>query len=192
VGGHAGYNMANIAGAALAAAALGIAPATVAAVFAKFGSDPDDNAGRLMRFDVNGVHVLLDYAHNPQGLQGVLRVARSMCADGARLAMLLGHAGNRRDEDLDDVAAAAAAFAPDLIVIKETEKHLRGRAPGEVPAILRAALLRHGMTESALVLQSNEVDAARHALAWARPGDVVALLVHAVAARTAVLEMLHS
>jgi len=106
--------------------------------------------------------------------------------------MLLGHAGNRRDEDLDDVAAAAAAFAPDLIVIKETEKHLRGRAPGEVPAILRAALLRHGMTESALVLQSNEVDAARHALAWARPGDVVALLVHAVAARTAVLEMLHS
>jgi UDP-N-acetylmuramyl tripeptide synthase len=190
VRGSAGYNISNIAGAALAAVASGIAPATIAAVFATFGSDPDDNAGRLMRFDVNGVHVLLDYAHNPQGLQGVLQVARSLCGEGARLAMLLGHAGNRRDEDLDDVAAVAASFAPDLIVIKENERHLRGREPGEVPAILRAAVLRHGVRESALALQSSEVDAARYALDWARPGDVLALLVHSVAARTGVLAML--
>ena len=190
VRGRAIYNIANIAAAALAAAALGIAPATIAAVLETFGANPDDNAGRLMRFDVNGVRVLLDYAHNRQGLQGVLQVARSMCGKDARFAMLLGHAGNRRDEDLEDVAAVAAGFAPDLIVIKENERHLRGRAPGEVPAILRAALLRHGVDAATLALQPSEVDAARYALAWARPGDVLALLVHSGTARAEVLAML--
>ena len=51
MGGMAAYNVANLAGAALAAVALGIAPATIAAVFARFGADLGDNPGRMMRFD---------------------------------------------------------------------------------------------------------------------------------------------
>jgi len=190
VNGQAGYNVANLAGASLAAAAMGIAPSAIAGVCATFGADPGDNAGRLMRFDVGGVRVVLDYAHNPHGLRGVLQVARSLRAPGGRMAMLLGHAGNRRDEDFEDLAAVAAEFAPDLIVVKENERHLRGRAPGEVPALLRASLLRCGVAESRLAMQPTEVDAANHALAWARPGDVVALLLHAVPARAEVLERL--
>jgi cyanophycin synthetase len=190
VGGHADYNVANLAGAALAAVAFGVAAGNVAGVCTSFGAEPDDNAGRLMRFDLGGVRVVLDYAHNPHGLRGVLQVARSMRGPGGRIAMLLGHAGNRRDQDYEDLAAVAAEFAPDLVVVKENDKHLRGRAPGEVPALLRAALLRFGVPESTLVMQPTEVDAARCALAWARPGDVVALLLHATSARAAVLEML--
>ena len=38
MGGIAAYNIANLAGAALAAVALGIAAPTIAAVFARFGS----------------------------------------------------------------------------------------------------------------------------------------------------------
>ena len=190
VQGAATYNVANLAAAALAAAAIGIAPSTIGRVFAAFGADPTDNAGRLMRFTVDGVQVVLDYAHNPEGLQGVLRVAQRLRAPGGRIAMLLGHAGNRRDADLEAVAAMAASFAPDLVVIKETEQHLRGRPAGEIPAVLRATLLRHGMQESALAVEMSELAAARHALDWARPGDVVALLVHSAAARSAVLEIL--
>jgi UDP-N-acetylmuramyl tripeptide synthase len=40
-------------------------------VFATFGRDPLDNAGRLMRYEVGGAHVIVDYAHNPEGLRGV-------------------------------------------------------------------------------------------------------------------------
>lgn len=190
VQGAATYNVANLAAAALAVAAIGIAPATIRSVFAAFGVDPADNAGRLMRFMVDGVQVVLDYAHNPEGLRGVLRVAQRLRAPGGRIAMLLGHAGNRRDTDLEAVAATAASFAPDLVVIKETEQHLRGRPAGEIPALLRAALSRHGMKESSLAVEMSELAAARRALDWARPGDVVALLVHSAAARSAVLEIL--
>jgi cyanophycin synthetase len=190
VGGQAGYNVANLAGAALASVALGIAPSAIAQVYRLFGADPSDNAGRLMRFDVGGVKLVLDYAHNPDGMRGMLQVSRSLLGPQGRLGMLLGHAGNRRDQDYEDLAAVAAEFMPELIVIKEDEGHLRGRAPGEVPALLRAALLRFGVEEATLVMEPSEVEAANHALAWARPGDVVALLVHSGAARTVVLERL--
>jgi UDP-N-acetylmuramyl tripeptide synthase len=191
VAGSAGYNVSNLGAAALAASALGAAPAPIAGVFARFGVDPADNLGRLMRYEFGGVNVLVDYAHNPDGLRGILSVARHL-RDGpaGRIALLLGHAGNREDADIEQLAAVAAEFGPDLVVVKEIEGYLRGRAVGEVPRILRDALLRHGMPESSLALRMNEVDAARCALEWARPGDVLVLLVHSLAARRAVLGML--
>ena len=188
-GGLARYNVANLAAAALAAAGLGVAPATIAATFASFGRHRDDNPGRLMRFERAGVRVLLDYAHNPAGLRGVLDLARSLQGTG-RLALLLGHAGNREDADLERIAEVVAGYRPDLVVVKEIDGYLRGRAEGEVAHILRAALLRHGLPDSSLPLRLREVEAARHALDWARAGDVVVLLVHSLGARAQVLDLL--
>jgi UDP-N-acetylmuramyl tripeptide synthase len=188
--GRARYNVANLAGAALAAAALGIPPATIAEVFASFGRDPADNPGRLARFAVGGAQVLVDYAHNPDGLRGVLQVARALRGPGGRLIVLLGHAGNRRDEDLVEVAQVAASFGPGLVVVKEDEAHLRGRRPGEVPELLRRALLDAGLSPATVTLRMTELEAARCALQAAGPGDAVALLVHSGAAREAVLALL--
>src|ERR1700676_4899308 len=106
-GGIAGYNVPNMAGAALAAAALGIAPATIAAVLARFGSTVTDNPGRLMRFAVRGVEVLVDYAHNPDGLRGFLTVADHLRGGPGRLGLLLGHAGNCKDADIEELAQVA-------------------------------------------------------------------------------------
>jgi UDP-N-acetylmuramyl tripeptide synthase len=190
VDGSATYNIANLAGAALAAAALGIPAATIAQVFTRFGSSIADNFGRLMRFERAGVHVLVDYAHNPEGLRGLLVVAEHLRKDGGRLGLLLGHAGNRQDAELAALAAAAAEFRPALIIVKENEAHLRGRAPGEVPQLIHAALLRAGMAPASLQLRMSELEAVQAALEWARPGDVLALPVHSAAALTAVVELL--
>ncbi len=190
VGGSAAYNVANLAAAALAAAAIGIAPEAIRAVYAEFGSDPDDNKGRLMRFDVGGVAVLVDYAHNPEGIRGLLAVAKHLRREGGRLGMQFGHAGNRQDSDLQQVARVAAEFEPDLVVIAEHEAYLRGREPGEVPRIIRAELLQQGLPPTAIQVCNSEFEAARHALGWARPGDVLALMVHSAAARAATLDLL--
>lgn len=190
VDGSAKYNISNLAGAALAAVAMGIPASVVASVFARFGAKRSDNIGRMMRFDVHGVRVVLDYAHNADGLRGLLRVAEHLRGGVGRLGLLLGHAGNRRDTEIEELAQVAAQFHPDLVVVKENEAQLRGREQGEVPRIIRAALLRTGLPESALPLRMTEVDAARCALEWARPGDVLALLVHSAAARAEVLALL--
>jgi len=190
MGGIAAYNVANMAAAALAAIALGIAPTTIAAVLAQFGSNLNDNPGRMMRFDIDGVKVLVDYAHNPDGLRGFLKVAHHLRGDSGRLGLMLGQAGNRKDADIEELAQVAAEFQPDLVVVKEDEAHLRGRSPGEIPRIIRAELRRLGLTDSALPVMNTELEAARHALDWARPGDVLALPVHSSSARAALVAML--
>jgi len=190
VSGSATYNIANLAGAALAAAGLGVPPATIAGVFACFGASVSDNFGRLMRFEREGVRILVDYAHNPAGLRGLLTVAEHLRGDRGRLGLLLGHAGNRQDAELEALAAAAAEFHPAVIVVKENDSHLRGRAPGEVPRLIYAALLRAGVARSALQMRMSEVEAVQAALAWAQPGDVLALPVHAATARAAVVALL--
>ena len=190
VGGSAAYNVANLAGAALAAAGLGVAPAAIAAVYARFGAHAADNFGRLMRFERDGVQILVDYAHNVEGLRGLLTVAEQLRADGGRLGTLLGHAGNRQDAEIEALARVAAQFHPQLVVVKENEAHLRGRTPGEIPRILHAALRAAGLPEAALPIRPSELEAVQYALAWARRGDVLALPVHSAAARAAVLELL--
>jgi cyanophycin synthetase len=188
--GIAAYNIANMAGAALAAVALGIPPDAIAAVFARFGAHLNDNPGRMMRFDLDGVIILVDYAHNPEGLRGFLKVADHLRGATGRLGLLLGHAGNRKDEDIEQLARVAAEFKPALVVVKEDEAHLRGRAPGEIPRILRAELERLGFSGSVLPMANSEAEAARYALDWARPGDVLAFPVHSSNARATVVAML--
>jgi UDP-N-acetylmuramyl tripeptide synthase len=192
VGGSASYNVANLAAAALAAAAIGVEPSAIGTVLAVFGSDPADNPGRLMRFERNGVTVLVDYAHNPEGIRGLLAVVEHLRRDDGRLGMQFGHAGNRQDSDLEDVARAVAASRPDLVIVAEHADYLRGRTAGDVPRIIMAELQRQELPQQSIRVCASEVEAARQALDWARPGDVLALMVHSAGARAAVLNMLEA
>ena len=190
VGGAARYNIANIAAASLAASALGIAPKTIAGVLARFGARNADNPGRLQRWTLGDVEVLLDYAHNPDGLQGLLDVAAGL-RRGGRLALLLGHAGNRLESDFRALAAVAAAARPDRVWLKDIGgDYLRGRASGDVAMILRDALHAAGMDEADLPVCLDEAEAARQALAWARAGDLLVLPVHESARRDVVVGLL--
>ncbi len=47
-----------------------------------------------------------------------------------------------------------------------------------------------GVSASAFLIENTELEAAQRALDWARPGDVLGLLVHASSAREAVLSLL--
>ncbi len=186
---RATYNIANIAAAALAASALGIAPATIADVVAHFGRSHEDNPGRLQRWTRGKTTVFLDYAHNPDGLRGLLEVATTPRGN-RRLILVLGQAGNRGDAEIRELAATAAGYAPDLVVLKDMHAMLRGRAVAEVPAILRAGLADAGVPASAVIETDDEVSAARTALDAAREGDIVVLPIHGPKARVGIVAML--
>jgi UDP-N-acetylmuramyl tripeptide synthase len=183
LGGAARYNIANAAGAALLAQALGIAPAAIASVLSRFGARHADNPGRLQRWRRGGVEILLEDAHNPDGLQGLLGIARGLLAPGGRLGLLLGQAGNREDAAIRELARRAAGAGPARVMLKDLPGFLRGRAPGEVPALLRQELSRAGMAADRMQTVLSEVEAARGLLEWAQPGDVLVLPVHGAASR---------
>ena len=189
LGGRARYNIANAAGAALAASLMHVPVATIRAVLADFGRSHADNPGRLQHWAFAGIEVFLDYAHNPEGLAGLLDIAQARRGNG-RMALLLGQAGNREDEQIRELAAVAAGFSPDLVVVKDIDGFLRGREAGEVAQVIREELLRLGMQEQALPVRLREAEAAREALAWARAGDVLVLPVHSLDAKTQVAGLL--
>ena len=189
LGGRATYNIANLAGAALTGAALGIAPATLATVVASFGRSRADNPGRLQHWRFGTMDVFVDYAHNPDGLQGLFEAVDTKARKG-RLALILGHAGNREDADLRAVAATAAGSHPDLVVLKDIAGYERGRASGEVAAIMRAQLLEDAVQPEAIATCLDEVEAARIPLAWARDGDLLVLPIHEMDAREQVTALL--
>jgi cyanophycin synthetase len=176
-GGAARHNIANALGAIGMAMALGLPVEAMAAGLRRVGGTPEDNPGRANLFERNGVRILVDYAHNPNGLKALLDIARSLPAE--RHLMILGQAGDRSDGAIRDLARVAWTFRPDRVVVKDMEELLRGRNAGEVPAVLVDELLKLGAAPESVTRASSELEAVQEALAWARPGDLLVLLVHA-------------
>lgn len=185
MGGTAKYNIENLAAAACIAFGLGIGMDAIRVTMQRFGAINSDNPGRLQRWQVGGASVLIDYAHNPEGLAGFLAIVKSQQASG-RLALLLGQAGNRENDDIRELAKVAAGFNPDLIVLKDIDGFIRGREPGEVAGILQSTLIERGISGNNILTQLDEVEAVRTILSWAKAGDILALPIHSTKGRSEV------
>ncbi len=182
-GGAARHNLSNALAAILLGDSLGISPAALREGLAAIGTSPADNPGRANLIPLgNGATVLLDYAHNPHGLEALRPLVLSLPAK--RRILLLGQAGDRDDDALRDLAVAAVQLAPDLVIVKDMPSMLRGRPPGEVPAILAGELRRLGVME--IWPSGSELAGVELALAIAEAGDLLILLVHSD--RTGALE----
>jgi len=179
-GGAADYNVQNVLGVVGAAVALGIPRDAIARGLRAFGMK--DNPGRGQLVTVGGVDVLVDFGHNPEGVRAVMQLVERLRAktpgSGGRLTVVTGSPGDRPDREIEEVARVIQEARPDRVLVRELPDYLRGREPGDVPEVFRRAFLAAGLSESAFGMAASEVDALERSLEGARPGDVVALLVH--------------
>ena len=174
LGGAAIHNVANALGAAGLAAALGVPFDAIAAGLRT--TRRQDHPGRLNVFEFDGVTAIVDFAHNPHGLQALFDTGRNM--DAKRRLVLIGQAGDRSDQAISELADAAWAMQPDRIILKEMGRYARGRDQGEVAGMLRSRFLQLGAPGALIGYQERELDAVREAVDWSRSGDVLILLIH--------------
>jgi len=177
LGGAARHNVYNALGVTALALALHLDPEAVARGLRNFHGTPGENPGRLNLFEFGGTRVIADFAHNPHGMDALVELARAFPAE--RRLIILGQAGDREDQAIRDFARSAWGARPDRIVLKEMEKYRRGRAPGEASGILCEEFLRLGAAPESITRADSEFEAVRVALAWARPGDLLILPLHA-------------
>jgi UDP-N-acetylmuramyl tripeptide synthase len=175
-GGLAIHNSDNALAAAMAALALGVPDAAIVRGLRAFRSNPADNPGRTNLYTWRGATLLVDFAHNPDGLHQVAAIVRTLPA--RRRLVILGQAGDRRDADVAALCDEAVALQVEHYVIKEALHYLRGRRPGEMPALIARMLRERGVSDAAMALVADELDAVKQALKWLQPGDVGVLLVH--------------
>lgn len=177
LGGAAPHNIANLLGASLLAATVGVPLPAIRATLRSFGTHPSDNPGRLQIQRFGGMTVLVDYAHNPEGLAALCRTALTIPA--TRRVLLLGQAGDRDDAQLRALVRAAwDVIAFDRVIIKEMVPMLRGRALGALPRIFADELARVGAPPDRVEIAASEFDAIHDAFAWAADGDVLICPVH--------------
>ncbi len=177
MGGAARHNVYNALGATALAAVAGVPLDAIRAGLRDFGTSREDNPGRLNVYRFGEATVLVDFAHNPHGMDALVELARALPA--TRRLVLLGQAGDRDDAAIRALARSAWALRPDRVLLKEMEKYLRGRRSGEASDLLAAELRALGAEEAQLERHPSESAAVRAALAWARPGDLLVLPSHA-------------
>jgi cyanophycin synthetase len=115
---------------------------------------------------------VVDYAHNEEGMRGLIEIGRGLRRPGARLFLSFGSAGDRTDAILHRLAYRAARGA-DWVAIAELHRYLRGRDPHDLVARLQAGLTDGGKVEAPVF--ASEVDALEWMLRESAPDDVLAI-----------------
>jgi cyanophycin synthetase len=126
--------------------------------------------GRLNVFDEHGFRVILDYGHNPAAIKAMVETVERMAPKGKRITVVTVP-GDRRDQDLEAIARHMAGHFDHYICRQDED--LRGRADGEIPRKLAAALRANGVAEDRIAIARDEPTAVDDALGMARHGDLV-------------------
>jgi cyanophycin synthetase len=182
LGGLSTYNVSNALAAAAAGLALGLPRDAVVEGLRTFRPDPVHNPGRLNLYELGGVTVVVDLAHNEAGLAALLDVLEGLRPEGAAVRLVLGTAGDRQDDVLEGLGELAGKRADD-VVVGHKERYLRGRTLADMAGRFRAGAARVGVPE--LEEAPTELAGLQLLLSRSEPGDVVAVMCHAERAEIA-------
>jgi cyanophycin synthetase len=165
-------NLRNAMAAAAAALGAGIPEAAVVEGLRSFVLDPERNPGRANLFEVDSRVVVVDYAHNEDGMRGLIEICQGLRAPKARVFMAFGSAGDRTNAILHRLGYTVARGA-DRVAIAELHRYLRGRDPEDLVRRLQAGLADGGKPQAPVF--RTELEALEWMLTASGPTDVLAI-----------------
>ena len=170
--GISSHNLRNAMAAAAAALAAGIPKEAVVEGLRTFVLDPERNPGRANLFEVDQRLVVIDYAHNEDGMHGLIEICRGLRAPDGRILLAFGSAGDRTNAILHRLGYTAAR-GPDQVAIAELHRYLRGRDPQDLVQRLQAGLTDGGKPQAPVF--PTELEALEWMLSKSAPNDVIAI-----------------
>lgn len=163
LGGKIEFQVMNALAATAAAWAAGLNPAMIVRALTTFQTDHATVPGRFNRFELRGIEVIVDYAHNAAALKALGQAVLAL--PPRRTVMALALPGDRRDEDLLESGKATLSYVHHHVLFDLADR--RGRAKDEVPRLLCDTLLAGRPCDIAPV----EHEAIAQAWRRAQPGD---------------------
>ncbi len=159
------FSVYNLAGVAILALELGIAPEVIAQTFENCAMVP----GRLERYPLpNHAVCIIDYAHNPLSFESILSTLRPLTE---QLLVVFGCGGDR-DATMRPIMGTIAATYADLIVL--TTDNPRSEDAAVIVQHIIAGIplqMRHKM-----VVIMDRKEAIEKAYNYSSPGSIIALL----------------
>ena len=175
--GRALHNVQNAMVAASCAYSLGIKLDAIRQGLRTFDTTFFQAPGRMNVFNEHPFKVLFDYGHNAHAVGMVADLAQRLDVAGRRIVVVAGP-GDRRDDDLREIARAVAGKFDHYIVRRDDS--LRGREPGAVVAIIAGELLARGVAEAQISRIEDEAEAIDAGLKMARAGDLLLVFADAL------------
>jgi cyanophycin synthetase len=177
--GKAAFNVQNAMFAAAMAFSMGVKLEDIRNGLRTFHSTFYQAPGRLNVYDEHPFKVIMDYGHNAAAVDAVCQLVRRLDCKGRRICVVAGP-GDRRDEDLQEIAVAAAAGGFDHYICRRDDD-TRGRDGDEVPGIIRKAMIAAGTPPARIEAIPDEQEAITAALGMARPGDLLLIFADSLA-----------
>lgn len=173
--GAIGFQVENVMAAMGAAWGLDIDWDIIRSGLRSFVNDSDNAPGRFNIFNYRGATLIADYGHNPDAILALVRALEHMPA--RRRSVVISGAGDRRDEDIRNQTQILGDAFDEVLLYQDQCQ--RGRADGEVMALLRAGLANAGRTTSIDEIRGEflAIDTAMDRLS---PGDLCLILVDQV------------
>jgi cyanophycin synthetase len=174
-GGVVGFQVENVMASVAAAWAVGISWDAIRVGLKTFVGESDNAPGRFNVFDYRGATVIADYGHNPDAIAALVKAVEAM--PSKRRSVVISGAGDRRDQDISQQTEILGEAFDDVLLYQDQCQ--RGRADGEVIALLRAGLKNASRT-SRIEEINGEFVAIDRALALLTPGDLCLVLIDQV------------
>ncbi|MCC6816350.1 MAG: cyanophycin synthetase [Saprospiraceae bacterium] len=167
-GGKAAFMIQNVLPVALAGYIRGFELQDIRSALESFIPSPAQTPGRLNLFNFKNFDVLLDYAHNPAGLNALKKLTDKM--DGYPKVGIIAGIGDRRQEDNEGIGYVASTMFDEIII--RQDKNLRGRSEKEIIDMLMAGILAHDPHKK-VTLYGTEREAITSAIEGALKGSLI-------------------
>jgi cyanophycin synthetase len=141
-----------------------------------FIPSPVQTPGRLNMFNFRHFNFLVDFAHNPAGLQLLCDFVIKL--DGSSKVGIISGTGDRRDDDIRELGRIAARHFDEIII--RQDKNLRGRSADEIINLLMEGINETKPKEIPVMIIPNERDAIMYAYKHAVPGSLITIMCDVV------------
>lgn len=171
-GGKAAFMIQNVIAATLSSYILhGVSIEDIKFGLNSFVPSETQTPGRLNLLDVGNFEVLIDFAHNPAGMEALSKFVEKL--PNKVKTGVIGGTGDRRDEDIKNLGRAAAKMLTSII-IREDES-LRGRETGVINKLVLEGVKSEKPDIDVKIIE-DEVEAINHALKNAKKNELIIIL----------------
>ena len=127
--------------------------------------------GRMNIFKFKEFKVLVDFAHNPDGFNGIKAYLKTV--EASEHVGVISGTGDRRDEDILETARIAAQMFDRVVICQE--KYLRGRSQQELIDLLTLGL-REVNPNIPISINNNGEACMKELITKAKPGSFITIL----------------
>lgn len=136
-----------------------------------FIPSPAHTPGRMNVFEFRNFKILVDYAHNPDGLRGLKGFLSHVKA--SHYTGVISGTGDRRDNDIREIGRLSASMFNDIIICQE--KYLRDRTHEEIENLLIEGI-KEIKPDLDYKIISDSKEAWNYVISRVKPGELITII----------------